>query len=50
MGRRPAARSFEDLILTRDLVCGDTVALVRSLDEVNRLLNPYAGAILASDF
>jgi four helix bundle protein len=38
------------LILARDLGYGDTVALVRTLDEVSRLLNAYSGAILASDF
>ena len=38
------------LILARDLGYGDTAALVRTLDEVSRLLNAYSGAILASDF
>jgi four helix bundle protein len=38
------------LILVRDLGYGGTVSLVRTLDEVSRLLNAYSGAILASDF
>jgi four helix bundle protein len=38
------------LILTRDLGYGETRPLVSALDEVSRLLNSYARAILASNF
>lgn len=38
------------LILARDLRYGDTESLIRTLDEVSRLLNAYSGAILASNF
>jgi four helix bundle protein len=38
------------LILARDLGYGDTAGLTISLDEVSRLLNAYANAILASAF
>jgi four helix bundle protein len=38
------------LILTRDLGYGETQPLVSALDEVSRLLNSYARAILASSF
>jgi len=38
------------LILARDLGYGDTESLMRTLDEVSRLLNAYSGAILASNF
>jgi len=38
------------LILVRDLGYGDTQALMKSLDEVSRLLGSYARAILASSF
>src|SRR5437588_1323045 len=37
------------LILAKDLGYGDTSSLTTSLDEVSRLLNAYASAILASD-
>lgn len=37
------------LILTKDLGYGDTQSLAASLEEVSRLLNAYAAAILASD-
>ena len=37
------------LILAQDLGYGDTSRLTTSLDEVSRLLNAYATAILASD-
>ena len=37
------------LILTKDLGYGDTSHLTTSLEEVSRLLNAYASAILASD-
>jgi four helix bundle protein len=37
------------LILSQDLGYGDTSKLVASLEEVSRLLNAYASAILASD-
>ena len=37
------------LILARDLGYGDPDALTVLLEEVSRLLNAYAGAILASD-
>jgi len=37
------------LILTKDLGYGDTERLDASLEEVSRLLNAYAAAILASD-
>lgn len=36
------------LILAKDLGYGDTVGLAASLEEVSRLLNAYATAILAS--
>jgi len=36
------------LILSQDLGYGDTSKLVTSLEEVSRLLNAYASAILAS--
>jgi len=36
------------LILARDLGCGQTEDLMRSLDEVSRLLYAYARAILHS--
>jgi four helix bundle protein len=36
------------LILAKDLGYGDTETLVISLEEVSRLLNAYAAAILAS--
>jgi four helix bundle protein len=38
------------LILARDLGYGDTAKLTKSLEEVSRLLNAYAAAILTSDF
>lgn len=37
------------LILVRDLGYGDTERLASSLEEVSRLLNAYAAAILTSD-
>ena len=37
------------LILANDLGYGDTSSLTTSLEEVSRLLNAYASAILASD-
>jgi four helix bundle protein len=37
------------LILAQDLGYGDTSSLTTSLEEVSRLLNAYAKAILASD-
>jgi four helix bundle protein len=37
------------LILAQDLGYGDTTSLKTSLEEVSRLLNAYASAILASD-
>src|SRR5947208_2822708 len=37
------------LILAKDLGYGDTSSLTTSLEEVSRLLNAYASAILASD-
>jgi four helix bundle protein len=37
------------LILARDLGYGDTAQLTKSLEEVSRLLNAYAAAILTSD-
>jgi four helix bundle protein len=37
------------LILSQDLGYGDTSKLMASLEEVSRLLNAYASAILASD-
>ena len=37
------------LILSQDLGYGDTSRLVASLEEVSRLLNAYASAILTSD-
>jgi four helix bundle protein len=37
------------LILAQDLGYGDTSSLTTSLEEVSRLLNAYASAILASD-
>jgi hypothetical protein len=36
-------------ILAQDLGYGDTSSLTTSLEEVSRLLNAYASAILASD-
>ena len=38
------------LILAKDLNYGDTDRLNALLEEVSRLLNAYAGAILTSDF
>ena len=38
------------LILAGDLGYGDTVGLSAQLEEVSRILNAYASAILASDF
>jgi len=38
------------LILTQDLGYGETESLAHTLDEVGRLLNSYARAILASGF
>src|SRR6266480_3776587 len=37
------------LILAQDLGYGDTRSLTTSLEEVSRLLNAYASAILSSD-
>ena len=37
------------LILAQGLGYGDTTSLKTSLEEVSRLLNAYASAILASD-
>ena len=37
------------LILAQDLGYGDTTSFKTSLEEVSRLLNAYASAILASD-
>jgi four helix bundle protein len=37
------------LILASDLGYGDTIQLMKGLEEVSRLLNGYAHAILASD-
>jgi hypothetical protein len=48
-----AEASFEEsryyLILAQDLGYGDTSNPTTSLEEVSRLLNAYASAILASD-
>jgi len=38
------------LLLARDLQYAETEALIKSLDEVSRLLNSYGRAILASNF
>src|SRR5437899_1326265 len=38
------------LILARDLGYGDTESLMRTLDEVSRLLNAYSGAIIMALF
>jgi four helix bundle protein len=38
------------LILSQDLGYGDTSSLTTALEEVSRLLNAYASAILASDY
>ena len=38
------------LILAQDLGYGDTSSLTTSLEEVSRLLNAYASAMLASDY
>ena len=38
------------LILAQALGYGETRSLIHTLDEVNRLLNSYAGAILTSSF
>jgi four helix bundle protein len=38
------------LLLARDLHYAETEALLKSLDEVSRLLNSYGRAILASNF
>jgi four helix bundle protein len=38
------------LILARDLGYAETESLVNALDEVSRLLNSYARAIMASNF
>jgi len=38
------------LILAQDLGYGQTETLMTLLEEVSRLLNAYARAILASDF
>jgi four helix bundle protein len=38
------------LILAQDLGYGDTSSLTTLLEEVSRLLNAYASAILASDY
>jgi len=38
------------LILARALGYGETRSLIHTLDEVSRLLNSYAGAILTSNF
>ena len=38
------------LILAQALGYGETRALIHTLDEVSRLLNSYAGAILTSNF
>ncbi len=38
------------LILARDLGYGHSESLIRTLDEVSRLLNAYSGAIRASSF
>ena len=50
----PAEGSAEDshdyLILARDLGYAETESLVKLLDEVSRLLNCYARAIMASNF
>jgi four helix bundle protein len=47
-----AEASFEEsryyLILAQDLRYGETATLLSSLEEVSRLLNSYAAAILAS--
>ena len=37
------------LILARDLEYGDTFGLNNILEEVSRMLNAYAAAILATD-
>jgi hypothetical protein len=41
--------SRDYLILAKDLGYGDTSSLTTSLEEVSRLLNAYASAILAPD-
>ena len=38
------------LVLAGDLVYGETSGLMKSLEEVSKLLNAYAAAILSSDF
>jgi four helix bundle protein len=38
------------LVLAHDLGYGETVSLMGLLEEISRLLNAYAKAILASDF
>lgn len=57
-GERQAARTFRDLVVWRkahefvlaeDLRYGQTRELMNSLEEVSRLLNSYAKAILTSD-
>ena len=37
------------LVLAGDLGCGETSGLMKSLEEVSKLLNAYAAAILSSD-
>ncbi len=50
MAEESVDESHYYLILARDLHYGDTESLIRTLDEVSRLLNAYSGAILASNF
>jgi four helix bundle protein len=38
------------LVLAGDLGYGETSGLMKSLEEVSKLLNAYAAAILSSDF
>ena len=49
MAEGSAEESRYYLILAQDLGYGETEALMRLLEEVSRLLNAYARAILASD-
>lgn len=48
--KRPSVKSFQDLILTKDLGYIETRMLISQLEEVNKLLDSYSDSILASGF
>ena len=46
--KRPPAKSFQDLILAKDLGYIETRMLISQLEEVSKLLDSYSHSILTS--